>query len=319
MTAKYREVIMAKLLPRARSNMEPSAAYVRLERDAEVPSEWRGLDQFSITRLEGTCGLGSDIRKWSCVPALLVSVPIRPLVSQTYRLWFDEKLVPTRSVRPFQSNVLDFAAGPACWAGDAFDFTHFHLPQSSINELAIDLGYDRPGGFRPSVLGNDAVLAQITKDLVPHLDDSSAPSTLALDELQLLMGGHLLRQYSGVQQPRAAKVGVLATWQRRRAQEVLSESRGGNIRLGELARECELPMGYFARAFKSTFGTTCQQWLIRQRIAHSKKLLSQPLASVTEVAMEAGFRDSRRFVRAFRRVVGVAPGSWHRQHGRALH
>jgi len=310
---------MARLLLRTAPNMEPAAAYVRFERDAAVPSEWRGLDQFSITRLETTCGLGSDIRKWSCVPALLVSVPIRPLGGQAYRLWIDEKLVPTRSVRPFQSNVLDFAAGPACWAGDAFEFMHFHLPQSSIDELAIDLGYDRPGGFRPSVLGNDAVLAQITKDIVPHLDESSAPSTLALDELQLLLGGHLLRQYSGLQRPRAARVGVLATWQRRRAQELLSENRGGNIRLGELARECELPIAYFARAFKSTFSTTCQQWLTRQRVEHAKGLLSRPLASVTEVAMEAGFPDSKRFVRAFHHVVGVAPGTWHRQHGRALH
>ncbi len=266
------------LLPIA-LDMEPAAAYVRFEHDSAVPSEWRGLDQFSITRLATTCGLGSDIRKWSCVPALLVSVPIGPLVSQSYRLWVDEKLVPTRSVLPLQSNVLDFAAGPACWAGDAFDFVHIHLPRASIDELAIDLGYDRPGGFRPSVLGSDALFAQVTRSIAPRLQESSAPSTLALDELQLLLSAHVLRRYSGVEQPRAARAGVLATWQRRRAEELLSVSRDGSIRLGELARECELPTGYFARAFQASFGTTCQQWLTRQRIEQAKGLLSRPLAS----------------------------------------
>jgi AraC-like DNA-binding protein len=169
------------------------------------------------------------------------------------------------------------------------------------------------------VFGDDAVLAQVTRNMVSQLEEPGPPSSLALDELQLVLGAHLLRRYSGLQQPRADRVVALATWQRWRVQELLSEQRGGNIRLGELARECELPIGYFARAFQASFGTTCQQWLTRERMEHAKGLLARPLASVSEVAIQTGFGDPGRFARAFRSVVGVAPGAWHRQHGRTVH
>jgi AraC family transcriptional regulator len=295
--------------------MEPDIAHLLLDQDSAVPSEWRGLDQFSITRLETTCGLGSEIRKWSCVPAFLVSVPIRSLAKEKYRLWIDEKLVQTASVRPFQSNVVDFASGPACWAGDAFDFVHFHLPRASFDELASELGYDRPGAIRPSILGDDAVIARSTRRILPSLDDSVAPITLALDELEVLLCAHLLRRYSAVRRPRAGGVGRLAPWQRRRVEELLMTNLDGNARLGELARECELPTGYFARAFRVSFGTTCHEWLARRRIECAKELLSGRWASVAE----SSFGDRARVAPRLHRAVGRPPGTWRRQRGGAVH
>jgi AraC family transcriptional regulator len=299
--------------------MDPVTAHLRLDHFSTVPSEWRGLDQFSITRLESTCGLGSDVRKWSCVPALLVSVSASPLAGEKYRLWVDEKLVPTGDVRPFRSNVIDFASGPACWVGEAFDFVHFHLPRVSIDELADDLGYDRPGAFRFSVLGEDAVLARIARSVLRSVSVARVPSVLALDQLQLSLGEHMLERYGGMTPRRSVRHDGLAIWQSRRAEEILRERLDGAVRLEHVARECELPPGHFASAFRASFGTSCHRWLGERRIQRAKELLSRSRAPLNQVASHSGFEDHVQFARIFRRSVGVAPSTWRRGRGVSVH
>src|SRR5262245_29720797 len=130
------------------ASLEPVARYLQYDERAIAPSQCRSDGRFSITRLESTHGLAEEIRKSSSVPALFVLVSLRPLVARDYRMWVDGKVVPTRSIPAFRTNVIDFAAEPACWAGSAFHFLHFHVPRATLDEVAAELGYERAGSFR---------------------------------------------------------------------------------------------------------------------------------------------------------------------------
>jgi AraC-like DNA-binding protein len=297
--------------------LEPTTTHLRLDERSLVPSRWRGENHFSITRLESTSGLGEWIQKSSSISSLLVSMSIRALAAREYRLWVDGKVIPTGRIPAFRSNVIDFAAGPACWAGGPFDYVHFHVPRGAIDEMSADLGYDRAGAFRVSVVEDDLVLAQITKSILPYLGRPEGSSPLPLDHLQLILGAHLLQHYGGVNRRRSVRRGGLAAWQRRRVEELLRENLDGRVRLANLARECELSVSHFARSFKASFGVTCHQWLTERRVDRAKELLalSTPLV---DVASHAGFSDQASFTRTFDRLVGMTPGQWRREHARRL-
>jgi AraC family transcriptional regulator len=99
----------------------------------------------------------------------------------------------------------------------------------------------------------------------------------------------------------------------RRTQEMLRGNLHGNIRVQQLARECELSTSHFARSFKVSFGVSPIQWVIRQRVSLAKELLIQRKISLSDVAILSGFADQSAMTRTFVSCVGVSPGRWRRE------
>lgn len=64
----------------------PFTTFFELNERSEVPAEYRTAPTFSITRLRSPFGLQDRITKSSSVPALLLSVSLKPLASSSYRV-----------------------------------------------------------------------------------------------------------------------------------------------------------------------------------------------------------------------------------------
>jgi AraC family transcriptional regulator len=156
-------------------------------------------------------------------------------------------------------------------------------------------------------------MSQIAKNVLPHIHANGATSPLALDHLSLLLGAHLLDRYAGIKKRSAVPVGSLAPWQMRRAQEMLRGNLHGNIRVQQLARECELSASHFARSFKVSFGVSPIQWVIGRRVLLAKELLVQRKIALSDVAILSGFADQSAMTRTFVSRVGVSPGGWRRE------
>ena len=296
------------------TTLEPWVNDMRLDESSTLRTH-RYADRFSAVRVETTGPLAEAVRKSSSVPALLVSIFTRPTAVSDYRLWVDGKIVPARPIAAFRSNVIDLAAEPASWADRGFETVHFHIRRQTLEDAARDLGYEYTGAFRPSVAGEDIVLAQIAKSLLPRFGGRSRPVSLALDQLELIIGAHIVQRY-GESRPRRNVVGKgLAKWQRGRAVELLRENLDGSVRLADLAGECELSVSHFARSFKASFGVTCHQWLTERRIERAKELLALTKMTLADVASNSGFGDQAAFTRTFHRIVGATPGQWRREHG----
>jgi AraC family transcriptional regulator len=168
--------------------------------------------------------------------------------------------------------------------------------------------------YRPALLEEDLVVAQITKSILPFLKGSDRLSVLALDQFSLVLGAHLLERYGRLQKPSRPSKGGLAPWQKRRASELLHENMHGRIRLSDLARECGLSVSHFARSFKTSFGVSSHKWLIQHRIHHAKQLMIQTSMSLIDIAIQSGFNDQAAFTHTFHQLVGVSPGRWRRQY-----
>jgi AraC family transcriptional regulator len=295
--------------------LEPWTNVMRLDGSSSLRAH-RYADRFSAVRVEAVGPLADAVRKSSSVPALLVSVFTKPVEASNYRLWVNDRFVPTGPIPALRSSVVDLGTEPASWADRGFETVHFHIRRSSLAAVASDLGYDQTGAFRVSVAADDLVLAQIAKTVATKLRRRTPPAALALDQLELIISAHIVERYGAARPRRNATRKGLAKWQRGRATELLRENLDGTLRLADLARECDLSVSHFTRSFKASFGITSHQWLTQQRVERAKELLAASTMPLADVASSSGFGDQAAFTHTFRRVVGMTPGHWRREHGR---
>jgi YesN/AraC family two-component response regulator len=74
-----------------------------------------------------------------------------------------------------------------------------------------------------------------------------------------------------------------------------------------VSKACRMDSFRFSRAFKSAFGITFKEYLLRVRIKEACRLMEKPDISVTEVAYLSGFNDPSYFSKVFKRYAGVSP------------
>ena len=160
---------------------------------------------------------------------------------------------------------------------------------------------------------DDHALANLSRLILPFLEDEQERSELFLDHFGLLLCSRLVEGYTSSTLSVEKARGGLAPWQKRRAEEVLLNHLSGNLKLERLARECDLSPGHFARAFKATFGISVHRWVLDRRIDHAKVLMSHSMLPLSDVALRTGFSSQSTFTRAFQQRVGVTPGKWRRR------
>lgn len=69
----------------------------------------------------------------------------------------------------------------------------------------------------------------------------------------------------------------------------------------------------FYRLFKRELGMSPNDFILTEKIARAKHLLSDPAAKVSAISYELGFSDANYFIRAFKKIAGVTPGCYHLQ------
>ena len=193
--------------PPPASVYDTPVSHIHLSERSSFPSLLRFPESFGITRLESSSGLADPITKVSSVPALLVSVAIKPLTD--YQVWVDNKAVPTPNVSPFRSSVIDLDAQLSCWPGSAFDHVMFNIPRKGLDDIAADLAVRPVGTYKLSRHQEDLVLTQLTKSILPYIGRPGWPCPLALDHLSLILRAHLLQRYAGLRKSPTVSVGGL--------------------------------------------------------------------------------------------------------------
>ncbi|MCP8881944.1 AraC family transcriptional regulator [Devosia sp. XJ19-1] len=79
-----------------------------------------------------------------------------------------------------------------------------------------------------------------------------------------------------------------------------------------LAREVGLSRSVFADRFVHFAGVTPMQYLAHWRMQLAARRLETPGISVAQVGAEIGYESEAAFNRAFKKIVGIPPGSWRR-------
>ncbi|RMG78118.1 MAG: AraC family transcriptional regulator [Bacteroidetes bacterium] len=79
------------------------------------------------------------------------------------------------------------------------------------------------------------------------------------------------------------------------------------IQLDELSKVAFLSKYHLLRTYKSVFGITPYQEVIKLRLARAKDLMRTGEKSLEEIAFEVGFSDRRSFTKAFKKETGQPP------------
>lgn len=98
-----------------------------------------------------------------------------------------------------------------------------------------------------------------------------------------------------------------------RAAEYVASHLFPSPRLEVVAAIVNVHPVHLARTFRKHYGCSMGEFARRRRIAWACAQLDREGATISSIAMDAGFSDHAHFTRTFRRITGCTP-RWYRQH-----
>ena len=280
----------------------------RLEGSHEKP-------EFAVTRLRSGPRPLEQAPAYPPDDALLVCVSLTPTAVGQWRARYQGQEVGVARAIPFATTVLDLLCSMEMWVRGPFDYLHFYLSASLLKRVALDNGVATTYELREAFFIEDLVVAQLTRSILSPVKHDEPLDKLALDQIAMLLAAHVLQRYCGVPKVATSARPGLHSWQQLRAEEMLRARLEGNITIKEMATACSLSESHFARGFRTTFGTSVHQYLIRLRVERAKALLAESKKELAEIAQLSGFCDQAALTRAFSRVERMTPSRWRKCNG----
>jgi AraC family transcriptional regulator len=90
---------------------------------------------------------------------------------------------------------------------------------------------------------------------------------------------------------------------------------GAAIHLHDLAARAALSPYHFARAFKTSVGSTPRTFVEQRRVDQAKRLLAESDQPIASIAADTGFGTQSRLTTVFRRHTGFTPAAYRRGRG----
>jgi len=95
--------------------------------------------------------------------------------------------------------------------------------------------------------------------------------------------------------------------QANKIQPVIEANYCYNLTLNEYAKLCNRSLSSFKRDFNNIYGDSPASWLLKKRLAHSQKLLSNNNKTIADISFESGFENSTHFSHVFKKHFGISP------------
>ena len=265
---------------------------------------------FAVTRLRSGRRPAEKAPAYPADDALLVCVSLAPTAIGQWRARYKGRDVGVTRATAFATTVLDLLCSMEMWVRGPFDYLHYYLSAELLKRIAVDNGVAPAYELREAFFIEDLVVAQLTRSILPSVTYGEPLDKLALDQIAMVLGAHVLQRYCGAPKVATSVRRGLQPWQKLRAEEMLRAQLEGNITIKELATACSLSESHFARGFRTSFGTSVHQHLIRLRIERAKTMLSQADQRLAQIAQLSGFCDQAAFTRTFSRVERMTPSRW---------
>lgn len=103
-----------------------------------------------------------------------------------------------------------------------------------------------------------------------------------------------------------------------RVEKLIDECYQEPLTLQEIASRLFVSPFYLQRSFTRLKKCSPNQYLSQKRVDVAKDLLTESTGSVTEIAMQVGFRTSAYFAQVFQKLTGQSPTQYRRQVMREL-
>ncbi len=165
--------------------------------------------------------------------------------------------------------------------------------------------------FKPRLFFRDPELWTLGSKLKAQSGNPAPGQRQYAETLSILLAHELLRLNNAAAgegaDARSYVRGGLAAWQRNRVADYVEEHLAETVSLATLAELARLSPFHFSRAFKQSFGMPPHRYLTSRRMERAKRLLADDAASITQIGLAVGFRETSSFTSAFRKHTGFAP------------
>ena len=94
----------------------------------------------------------------------------------------------------------------------------------------------------------------------------------------------------------------------------IQENFNKPLTLNQIAQQIMITPNYLCRYFKKKMGMTVFQYMKQYRINKSIDLLLQSDLSIINIAMQCGFDNLSYYIRTFKKLTGLTPKQYRRQH-----
>ena len=280
----------------------------RLGRPPTVLARTASVSPIGFTRLRSEREGYIRTKNMPAEDAFAIHVQLRPSAMD---LWIDGKRKPATTNIPGATFLFDLRSDTVCEIFSSFDNVRFYISQASLDELAFDQGMRPTSGLALTPWGSqDKALFGLANALLDQVERADERSNLFIDHIALAFHAHVIESYGNVAAPVRSNAGKLSPWQLRRVLDFMAVHLNDDPTIAELAQQCGLSPGYFARAFRQTIGITPHQWLVRKRIERARALLLGSALGLAEIAVMCGFVDQSHFTRVFAKFEGDSPGRW---------
>jgi AraC family transcriptional regulator len=107
--------------------------------------------------------------------------------------------------------------------------------------------------------------------------------------------------------------GCLVAWQVVRVRDYVDGNLHRPIHVRDLCAVARLSPAHFSRKFKLSFGETPLAYVNRMRLKKACHLMITSKATLSEIALRAGFSDQAHLCRQFKRAFSQSPATWRRE------
>ncbi|MEM9707257.1 MAG: helix-turn-helix domain-containing protein [Pseudomonadota bacterium] len=86
--------------------------------------------------------------------------------------------------------------------------------------------------------------------------------------------------------------------------------------VNDYARDAGTSASHLSRVCRTVLGASPNELVRQRRVLEAKRLLEYSALSMSEIAYRCGFRDTAYFSRTFKKLTGLSPLDYRREHGR---
>ena len=194
----------------------------------------------------------------------------------------------------------------------------FHLPGEAHSDhfhtnarcFSLQFGGDGPNGTSrwetkmagAAVNPDDGRLSQLAARLYREFCLPDAVSRIMIEGLALQMMAETFRQTTAPTQ-------VAPSWLEE-ARSILHEQFGDRPSLQSVASSVGVHPVHLAREFRRFYGCTMTAYVLQRRLDFACREMLNSRASLSEIALAAGFFDQSHFTRAFKVQMGMSPNQY---------
>jgi AraC family transcriptional regulator, activator of mtrCDE len=135
-----------------------------------------------------------------------------------------------------------------------------------------------------------------------------------IDMLSTALFTLIMRSLVAEQQWQGGVLGLISEPRLAPAVDEVLKDPGHEWTLAGLADIAHMSRASFIRHFGQASGLKAMEWISGVRLAHAARLLRQGRLSAGRVAEQSGYASEAAFGRAFKKLYGVGPGTYRRQH-----